>query len=56
MQLLVDLFNNMKSICFMFICFNSYNGVAAAYSNDDRQRAVNRRAEYVGASSGTARY
>ena len=40
----------------MFICFNSYNGVAAAYSNDDRQRAVNRRAEYVGASSGTARY
>ena len=38
-------------------CFNfSANGVAAPYSNDDRQRAVNRRAEYVGASSGTFRY
>lgn len=30
--------------------------MAAAYSNDDRQRAVNRRAERVGASSGTADY
>ena len=34
----------------------SPSGIAAVYSNDDRQRAVNRRAEYVGASSGTARF
>ena len=32
------------------------NGIAAAYSNEDRQAFVNRRAEAVGASSGTARY
>ena len=32
------------------------NGIAAPYSNEDRQAYVNRRAEYVGASSGTYRF
>ena len=31
------------------------NGVAAVYNNAERQRAVNYKAEHVGASSGTAR-
>ena len=33
-----------------------YNGIAAVYNNAERQQAVNHRAEYVGASSGTARW
>ena len=33
-----------------------YNGIAAPYNNAYRQVAVNRAAEYKGASSGTARY
>ena len=32
------------------------NGIAAPYSNENRQASVNHRAEHVGASSGTARY
>jgi hypothetical protein len=32
-----------------------YNGIAAPYNNAARQVAVNRAAEYKGASSGTAR-
>merc|ERR1711893_236026 len=33
-----------------------YNGIAAPYNNAERQWAVNKKAEYVGASSGTARW
>merc|ERR1711893_186001 len=33
-----------------------YNGIAAPYNNAERQWAVNDKAEYVGASSGTARW
>ena len=46
----------------MFLLINHYhsdfrpNGIVAPYSNEDRQTAVNHHAEYIGASSGTARY
>ena len=33
----------------------SYNGIAAPYNNAERQEYVNHKAEYKGASSGTAR-
>ena len=33
-----------------------YNGVSTPYNNAERQDAVNRKAEYIGRSSGTARW
>ena len=34
----------------------TYNGISARYNNAERQEAVNKKAEYIGRSSGTARW
>ena len=34
----------------------THNGISAAYNNAERQEAVNHKAEYIGRSSGTARW
>ena len=41
-------------IIFSYDC--SYGGIAAPYNNAERQEYVNHKAEYKGASSGTARW
>lgn len=43
-------------LSYYILYLHSPNGISAAYNNAARQKAVNHIAEYVGASSGTARW